>query len=282
MSAQACSNPEGQTMRSSNRWCVAAAAVGLAVGAVPALADLPQEHQTRKDGAPMVLIPEGPFTFGMNPAEMRKLVTQRLREDIVSFYRREFPRQQKTLPAFYIDRFEVTNGQYQRFVRETGNRASRFVRYPQFNGERQPVVGIGWADAERYCRWANKRLPTEVEWEKAARGTDGRIWPWGNAPDDRRYNGRQRGLYAPVDVGSLPAGNSPYGVSDLAGNVWEMTSSPWDSSSHVMKGGSFLNTNADVRVMVRWAAADEENGANWYGFRCVMDVGQMQKEATVR
>jgi iron(II)-dependent oxidoreductase len=275
-------NPEGPTTRSSSLSWMAVAAVGLAIGAVPALADLPTEHQARKDAAPMALVPEGSFTFGMNQADMRKLVTQRLKEKVVSFYLREIPRQKKTLPAFYIDRFEVTNRQYQRFVRETGNRPSRYVRYPQFNGERQPVVGIGWADAERYCRWANKRLPTEEEWEKAARGTDGRIWPWGNEPDNGRYNGRQRGLYAPINVGSLPAGNSPYGVSDLAGNVWEMTSSRWDDSSHVMKGGSFLNTNADVRAVVRWAAADEQGGANWYGFRCVMDVAQVRQESALR
>ena len=278
MRVPTCLNPRGPT-RPTQAVAWALAALAVALGVTPAVADPPAEHQARKDGAPMVLIPAGPFTFGMNPAEMQQLVTQRLREPVAEFYRREIPRQQQTLPPYYIDRFEVTNGQYQRFVREGGGRASRFVRYPQFNGERQPVVGIGWKDAERYCRWANKRLPTEAEWEKAARGTDGRIWPWGNTPDDGRYNGRKRGVYAPINVGSLPKGNSPYGVSDLAGNVWEMTSSAWDNSSHVMKGGCFLNTNADVRVTVRWAAADEENGSNWLGFRCVMDVDPARQEA---
>jgi iron(II)-dependent oxidoreductase len=245
-------------------------AVARWVGSASAFAqgDLPQQITSAKDGAEMVLVPAGSYEDGMNPREMARVVA-RLREPVVNFYRTEFPRQRKTLPAFYIDRYEVTNERYARFRKETGHREPRYANYPQFNRGRQPVVGVGWADAEAYCRWAGKRLPSEEEWEKAARGTDGRIWPWGNEPDDSRYNGRKRANFAPIDVGSFPPGNSPYGASDMAGNVWEMTSGTWRPGAKAMRGGSFLNTDADVRVTVRWAAQDEDRGANWLGFRCV-------------
>ncbi len=85
--------------------------------------------------------------------------------------------------------------------------------------------------------------------------------------------------YAPVNVGSFHAGDSPYGVSDMAGNVWEMTSGTWIDGSQAMRGGSFLNTNADVRVTARWAATapHQERGEKWLGFRCVMDVTNINK-----
>lgn len=243
---------------------------------------LPTQVISVTDKAEMVLVPGGQFIFGMDQQEMKKIVTGILKEKIVEFYLSEFSKQQKTLKAFYIDRYEVTNKLYTRFLNETKHRKPKYWDYPQFNSQQQPVVGVGWADAEAYCRWANKRLPTEEEWEKAARGEDGRIWPWGNKPDDTKYNGRKKGFYAPVNVGSFPTGNSSYGASDMAGNVWEMTSSNWKGKSKTMKGGSFLNTNADVRVAVRWAAADENDGANWLGFRCVMDIEQYYKEQKVK
>ncbi len=266
----------GRKQSHGRPFLAAAGALAFLAGCSAASADLPARIVAPKDQAEMALIPAGPFTYGMNRAEMKTLVTQTLKEKVVDIYLEEHPKQQKSLKAFYIDKFEVTNEKYARFVKETGHRLPRYGDYPQFNGQRQPVVGVGWADAETYCRWANKRLPTEEEWEKAARGTDGRIWTWGNKPDDMKYNGRKRGYYAPINVGNIPSGDSPYGVSDMAGNVWEMTSSRWDDQSRVMKGGSFLNTNADVRASVRWAAADEDKGANWLGFRCAMDTAPLK------
>jgi formylglycine-generating enzyme required for sulfatase activity len=221
----------------------------------------------------MVQVPAGPFTYGIDTAQAQQLVAM-LKEPWVSFYNMEHDRTTITLPAFLMDRYEVTNEVYGIFLRDRQRAAPRYWRFPQFNRAKQPVVGVGWKDADAFCRWAGKRLPTEEEWEKAARGTDGRIWPWGNQADEKRYNGRASANYAPVEVGKYPGGNSPYGISDLAGNVWEMTSTVWDAASHVMKGGSFLNTNADVRTMVRWAPNDEIKGANWLGFRCVMDLKQ--------
>ena len=229
-----------------------------------------------RDGAEMVLIPGGPFGSGVSRPAVEQLVRS-LREPMVSFYETELPETTKDLRDFYIDKYEVTNELFRRFVDVTSSAQNRFSSYKSLSRGRQPVVGIGWQEAERYCAWASKRLPTELEWEKAARGTDRRTWPWGNEPDEKRFNGRAMGNRSAVDVGSFPAGDSPYGVSDMAGNVWEMTSSHWpkeSSASRVMKGGSYLNNLADARVTVRWAAQNEEAGATWLGFRCAMDTSQ--------
>jgi formylglycine-generating enzyme required for sulfatase activity len=227
----------------------------------------PPRLVSQPDGAEMVLVPAGPFIYGADQNEIRALL-KKLNAGWADIFASEHPRQTRTLPAFYIDRFEVTNERYSRFVGATKRGPSRFSRYPQLNDPRQPVVGIGWQDAEAYCRWSEKRLPTEEEWEKAARSTDGRIWPWGDEADPKRFNGRTTEYFAPIAVGSLPAGDSKYGVADMAGNVWEMTSSKWKGDAKVMRGGSYLNRLSEVRVTVRWAAGDETRGTNWLGFRC--------------
>lgn len=265
---------------SSPRQNLAGVSVILVAGGYPqSQGALPRRIKSLKDSAEMILIPAGAFVYGVDKREVKRIVAS-LKEPMVDFYGTELPKSTKNLEAFYIDQYEVTNEQYARFLKETGHREPRYWHYPQLNGKHQPVVGVGWEDAEAYCNWAGKRLPSEEEWEKAARGTDGRTWPWGNNPDDARYNGRKRANFAPLNVGSFPAGNSPYGVSDMAGNVWEMTSGTWaDGQSKAMRGGSFLNTNADVRVTVRWAAADEKRGAKWLGFRCVMDVNNLKRFA---
>jgi formylglycine-generating enzyme required for sulfatase activity len=238
---------------------------------------LPGTVISKPDNAQMVLVPAGPFIYGVDQQQLRALL-KRINAGWAEIYATEQPKQTLTLPAFYIDRFEVTNELYRRFVDATKyNRPSRYARYPQLNGARQPVVGVGWKDAEAYCAWSGKRLPTEQEWEKAARGTDGRTWPWGNEPDVKRYNGKLAGYFAPVQVGSYGDGESPFGVADMAGNVWEMTSSTWKGTAKAMRGGSFLNRLADVRVTARWAAQDEDRGANWLGFRCATDAEAARK-----
>lgn len=176
----------------------------------------------------MVEIPAGAFTMGSDtgPADER-------------------PAHPITLPPFRIDRFPVTNAQFAEFLNAVGTFSARGERLFDFDDadarihrsgnqwaadkgfERHPVVEITWAGARDYCAWHGKRLPTEAEWEKAARGTDGRRYPWGNSPPDRsraqfaaRYNET-----APVD--GFPAGASPYGVQDMAGNAWEWVSSAY-------------------------------------------------------
>lgn len=228
----------------------------------------------QQDPKDMVLIPAGSFVYGEDASTTQKLVKQ-LKKPYLDLYAKEAKRTSLILPDFYIDRTEVTNAAYGEFVRSGGGRPSRFADWPQFKGPQQPVVGIGWADAIAYCVWRGKRLPTEQEWEKAARSSDGRSWPWGEDRDSKRYNGKELKRYGPDNVGRYPAGNSFYGVSDMAGNVWEMTSSKWPpqqyDGSYVMRGGSYLNNLAEVRTTVRWAAGDEERGAEWLGFRCAKD-----------
>lgn len=243
---------------------------------------LPKKIRSKKDGAEMVLVPRGHFTYGMNREEIRALL-KGLRHGWADIYDKEFPRRQGELNDFYIDKYEVTNVKYMLFVRDTGHRPGRYSDSRQLSGLDQPVVGVGWSDAEKFCQWAGKRLPTEMEWEKTARGPQGWIWPWGDEADEYKYNGRRFGARSPIPVGSIPEGDSFYGVSDMAGNVWEMTSSPWPDekspTGRVMKGGSFLNPIGDVRASVRWAAADEEIGATWLGFRCVLNATDLHQYA---
>jgi len=176
---------------------------------------------TGRDGSPMVLVPAGEFLMG-NQAE----------EDA--------PPHRVYLDAFYIDRHEVTNGRYLKFVEATRHRAPQHVVDPQYDlwggttlsqGVADlPVVNVDWSDADAYCRWAGKRLPTEAEWEKAARGTDGRVYPYGNQFDC----GKSCNSVSPCShnstcpVGSYAQDKSPYGVMDMAGNVWEWVSDWYD------------------------------------------------------
>jgi len=143
--------------------------------------------------------------------------------------RDEHPEHRVNLPAFAIDRTEVTRGQYNRCVRAHVCEETWIPR-PTFHDPNQPVVAVSWFAARAFCQWAGGRLPTEEEWEKAARGTDGRIYPWGNdAPTPERAVFHQRmNIGHPEPVGTHPAGDSPYGLHDMAGNVWEWTASVYD------------------------------------------------------
>lgn len=157
-----------------------------------------------ENGAEMVLVAAGEFWMGSDDGN----------DD-------EKPRHPVDLDAYYIDRYEITNGLYQRFMEATNRPGPRYWSDSHLNGASQPVVGVSWYDAERYCRWVGKRLPTEAEWEKAARGDDGRRYPWGEQWDSSRANSKESQRNKPAPVGSYPSGVSPYGAHDMAGNVWE-------------------------------------------------------------
>jgi formylglycine-generating enzyme required for sulfatase activity len=184
------------------------------------------------------------------------------------------------LKAFWIDKFEVTNAQYARFVEEAGHRKPGYWEDPAFNQPAQPVVGVSWEDAKAYARWAGKRLLSEAEWEKAARGVDGRMYPWGDDWMADRCNsaGGQDGFEGPSPVGSFPSGASPYGVMDMAGNVWEWIADepgpdapPESKLLRIGKGGSWTNPRDGVQVTSR--AKGELNLADCIiGFRCAMDA----------
>lgn len=149
----------------------------------------------------------------------------------------EQPQHSIYLDSFWIDKYEVTNALYKRCVDAgvcwTPSRASSKTRNEYYNNpthDNYPVIYVSWDDANRYCNWAGKRLPTEAEWEKAARGTDGRAYPWGNMPNSSLANEIDGTRGDTKAVGSYPAGASPYGAMDMAGNVWEWIADWYDAS----------------------------------------------------
>ena len=203
----------------------------------------------------MVLVPAGEFLYG---------------ED----------KRRVTLNAFYMDKYEVTTSRYAKFLQDTGTEAPRAWEQatPVSFGDR-PVVSVQWADASTYCKWAGKRLPTEQEWEKAARGTDGRTYPWGeDAPTRLHANFEKRewkGYATLVQVGKLEEGKSPYGIYDMAGNVWEWTSSDYDRrGAKVLRGGSWDSSPFNLRSTNRTMADPPLifNDLGSLGFRCAQDA----------
>ena len=169
-----------------------------------------------------------------------------------------------SLDEYYIARTPITNAQYRRFIEATGHGAPSYWDDKRFNQPNQPVVGVSWYDAMAYCKWAGLRLPTEREWEKAARGTDGRSWPWGNDPPNEKRCNFNKNVGATTDVGSYPDGASPYGCLDMAGNAWEWCATKWRESyreepddspegdeSRVLRGGSWYDDAQNVRCVCR-------------------------------
>jgi ribose transport system permease protein len=199
----------------------------------------------------------------------------------------EAPAHEVELPTFEIDVFEVTNADFAKFVETTGYQTdaekegrTRSWRSVSQGKDNHPVVFVSWNDAVAYCEWAGKRLPTEAEWEKAARGTDGRIYPWGDDYDPSKANVKDTGLRGTAVVGSFGDGASPYGVEDMAGNVWEWTADwyePYPGSNfqsdyfgqkfRILRGGGWFETADAVRTTVR-NANTETAASDDIGFRC--------------
>lgn len=241
-----------------------------------------------KDGAPMILIPAGPFLMGSNDG----LPNER-------------PEHTVTLNAFYIDQFEVTAGRYQKFIE-----SAKHDLPPTWDDEAAhamgdlPAVGMSWMDAAAYCKWAGRRLPTEAEWEKAARGTDGRRYPWGHMQpfvDIANYN---RGVWVSEAITLVPVnsglegmsvrhglkegGKSPYGLFHMAGNAAEWVADwyerdfyqkspdknpigPASGEKRVMRGGSWADLPTALRVTARFSA-EPDFEERTIGFRCAVDA----------
>jgi formylglycine-generating enzyme required for sulfatase activity len=194
------------------------------------------------------------------------------------------PQRSVFLDAFTIERTEVTNAAFARFVQETGYAAKGWDDAVLSDLADVPVVGVTWRDADAYCRWAGLRLPSEAEWEKAARGADGRIYPWGDTWNPARSNTAESGYGQPRPVGSYPHGASPYGVLDMGGNVAEWVADYYDPDyyaaapnrnpsgpnkvmDHVLRGGSFALPHAYARTFVRDSSHSSEPNRR-VGFRC--------------
>jgi serine/threonine-protein kinase len=234
---------------------LALAVVALLV-AVPLLtlrrpaSDTPTELDSplRPDVGEMISVPAGEFTLGSDEAG-------------------GLPKRLVNLPAFEIDKYEVTKAQYKRFVEETGHLAP-WGTFPEEQAD-FPVTGVSWENANAYCRWAGKRLPTEAEWEKAARGTDERRYPWGDEWREDLANTSHANLGGPRAVGSYPDGVSPYGVFDMAGNVWEWVDD-WFSAAQdtkVIRGGGYNAINYWAQTVTRNSARPTHTQEN-LGFRC--------------
>jgi len=226
-----------------------------------------------RDGAPMVLIPAGDFEMGSNDEDNEKPVHTVYLDD------------------FYMDVYEVTNAQYKKFMDATGHKEPGYWNDPKYNDPHQPVVRVTWHDAKAYCEWAGKRLPTEAEWEKAAReGLMGRKFPWGDNlnHEDANYQGtggRDRWTYT-APVGSFAPNG--YGLHDMAGNVCEWCMDWYDlgyyaksprrnpmgpnlGTERVLRGGSWsYNTFTILRVASRGHLGPSNTGLS-VGFRCAWD-----------
>lgn len=236
-----------------------------AVRPTPTLDNLPQSWTSPKDNAPMILIPAGSYYSGPVPAAGK--AARPLAVD---------------LPAFYIDRYEVTNRQFKKFVEATGYKAQgNWEEAATDDRLDHPVIRVSFYDCEAYARWAGKRLPTASEWEKAARGGDLRLYPWGGTrPDYTRFNCVESGLSNTSPVGSFPKGASPYGVEDMAGNVWEWVDTwfiPYGATedftplTKVIKGGSRSDSAADCILTQEHGVLPEQGRLANSGFRCVFD-----------
>jgi eukaryotic-like serine/threonine-protein kinase len=233
------------------------------------------------DDAELVYIPSGEFTMGSDP------------KDDPYFFGSEGPQHMVYLDGYWIYRTEVTNAMYEKCVEANEcpkpiNNGSNTRRsyYGNQDYADHPVVYITWRNASSYCQWAGGRLPTEAEWEKSARGSDGRLFPWGNQapqPDHANYGARDTEA-----VGSYPEGASPYGVLDMAGNViewvrdyfqaayyqvsvYENPLGPISGSTRVYRGGAYHNPAASIRTVMRGSRSESHANVD-IGFRCVLDV----------
>lgn len=238
--------------------------------------------QIKKLKYTLVHIPAGPFTMGTYPTGLRKTDS-------------EEPQRSVTLDAYAIGIYHVTNSQYAQFVEGTGYQQPLYWSDDRFNDESCPIVGVNWDDAINFLEWLNDltgeayRLPTEAEWEKAARGTDGREYPWGNVWDASKTNTSESQLKQLMPVGSYPEGISPFGCYDMAGNVYDWCSD-WfhaetykyapsdnpmgavDGRRKVIRGGSWQPRGEYAARCANRAAAEPTRANHNVGFRIAIDI----------
>jgi len=234
------------------------------------------------DGMELVYVPAGEFWMGSFDGDKNAEVNER-------------PAHEVYLDAYWIDRNEVTNGMYETCVHMGVCRAprgdgseTRNAYYGEVQYANYPVIYVDWYMAKTYCEWAGRRLPSEAEWEKAARGTDGRIYPWGDEPPSCRLANHSSCEADTVAVGNYKAGISPYGALDMAGNVWEWVADWYDKGYYrnsprenpsgasfgeerVVRGGGWNSVVRYVRSANRYWRLPSHN-LNNLGFRCALST----------
>lgn len=223
-----------------------------------------------------VLIPAGTFFRGTSQAEAASLADDCGYYE--SWFEGETPERTVYLDAYRIDRYPITNGEYHEFCVATGYEAPGYWKgsEPPDDLLDHPVTCVDRADASAYAEWTGKRLPTEAEWEKAARGADGSLFPWGETFDPEaccwgRSATGEDGRTDPVTA--HPTGASPYGVRDTVGNVGEWCADDPGPRSAYIKGGAWLTTDpVNLRPAARNMSGYDRNDSPFYGFRCVAEV----------
>jgi formylglycine-generating enzyme required for sulfatase activity len=276
------------------------------------------EYLHEKDQAVMVYVPAGVFLRGTSTAWAQALAAQ-----FGDYFAVETPQRSIYLSAYYIDKFEITNQQYAQFLAALATAGRRYT-HPQvlphkdptptywhdrrLNTATQPVTGVDWYDAYAYCRWAGRRLPTEAQWEKAARGPSGQEYPWGNAWTAAYSNNAESTFGQPIvshqhwiqllgslrlqalqrlitPVGSFPDGVSPYGVHDMGGNLWEWCQDSYQKDYYhyapsrnppgppaslykVLRGGCWSSHRGKLRAAYRNYDLATDRHLE-VGFRCV-------------
>ncbi len=246
---------------------------------------------SRASNAPqgMAFIPAGEFLMGSDEIDTEGKGTEF--GFVKPMYLDEHPLHKVHLKAYFIDINAVTNAQYRQFLLQTGINAPKNWKTGDVPPGRDdyPVTALDWGEADRYCRWRGARLPTEAEWEKAARGTDGRRYPWGNDFDPKRANTGDTGIGDLTPVGRFEEGKSPYGIHDMAGNVWQWTAdwyAPYPGSDFtsrdygqqfkVLRGGSWGGIGHYAipyfyRTSHRFYTDPRESFSD-IGFRCAKDA----------
>jgi len=233
-----------------------------------------------RDGAEMVWIPPGEFVMGSTPAEVSaalKGFPERVCRDIADFLlQAECPQRKVEMDGYWMYKCEVTVAQYRKFCEATGG---KLPNAPDGGWkDSHPIVDVSWDDANAYAKWAGASLPSEAQWEKAARGTDGCVYPWGNDWDASRCaNSVEKSMDGPAPVCGYPKGASPYGCLDMAGNVWEWCADWYDPAYY--KSAPSKNPRGPAEaVKFQWCGptvrgARALRGGSWYYdnniyFRC--------------
>ena len=264
--------------------CCPGQAFGPAITAIPAQTsmdptpalEIVNSIVSDKDSMTLVYVPEGEFEMGSQ-----------------EFLDNEKPVHTVYLDAYWIDRTEVTNAQFQQCVGagvctppSSSSSDTRDSYYGSSSYADYPVIYVDWNQASNYCQWAGRRLPTEAEWEKAARGTDGRIYPWGNQSPASNYLNYDKSTGDTTAVGSYPEGASPYGTLDMAGNVWEWVAD-WNDAGYyssqndwinpagpssgevrVLRGGSVVNSHLNIVRSATRGGGKPSLAYDLIGFRC--------------